>query len=115
VLEEADCDWHLDVNNVYVNSVNFGFDAKAFLQNAADAGLGGRIVYAHTAGHYEEAPDLLIDTHGATVIEPVWDLLSDAYHLFGNFPTLLERDTNIPPLLDLMPEVEHIAILQGLK
>ena len=115
VLEEADCDWHLDVNNVYVNSVNFGFDAKAFLQSAADAGLAGRVVYGHTAGHYEEAPDLLIDTHGATVIDPVWDLLADAYRLFGNFPTLLERDTNIPPLLDLMPEVERIAMLQNSK
>ena len=115
VLEEADCDWHLDVNNVYVNSVNFGFDAKAFLQRAADAGLGGRIVYGHTAGHYEESPDLLIDTHGATVIDPVWDLLADAYRLFGNFPTLLERDTNIPPLNDLMPEVERIAMLQSSK
>jgi uncharacterized protein len=115
VLEEADCDWHLDVNNVYVNSVNFGFNAKAFLQNAAEAGLGSRIVYGHTAGHDEEAPDLLIDTHGATVIDPVWDLLADAYRLFGYFPTLLERDTNIPPLLDLMPEVERIAILQNLR
>lgn len=115
VLEEADCDWHLDVNNVYVNSVNFGFDAKAFLQRAADAGLGGRIVYGHTAGHYEESPDLLIDTHGATVIDPVWDLLADAYRLFGNFPTLLERDTNIPPLNDLMPELERIAMLQSSK
>ena len=109
VLEEADCDWHLDVNNVYVNSVNFGFDAKAFLQIAADAGLGPRIVYGHIAGHYQEAPDLLIDTHGASVIDPVWDLLAQAYQLFGHFPTLLERDTNIPPLLDLMPEVKRIA------
>ncbi len=115
VLQEADCDWHLDVNNVYVNSVNFGFNAKAFLQNAAEAGLGSRIVYGHTAGHDEEAPDLLIDTHGAKVIDPVWDLLADAYRLFGCFPTLLERDTNIPPLLDLMPEVERIAILQNLR
>ena len=115
VLEEADCDWHLDVNNVYVNSINFDFDAKAFLQSAARAGLGGRIIYGHTAGHYEEAPDLLIDTHGSTVIDPVWDLLAEAYRLFGNFPTLLERDTNIPPLLDLMPEVEQIAMLQSSK
>ncbi len=113
VLEEADCDWHLDVNNVYVNSVNFCFDAKVFLQSAADDGLGCRVVYGHTAGHHEEAPDLLIDTHGATVIDPVWDLLADAYRLFGNFPTLLERDTNIPSLLDLMPEVERIAMLQS--
>lgn len=115
VLEEADCDWHLDVNNVYVNSVNFGFDAKAFLQSASERSLGSRIVYGHTAGHYEEAPDLLIDTHGAMVIDPVWDLLADAYRLFGHFPTLLERDTNIPPLLDLMPEVERIGLLQSSK
>lgn len=115
VLEEADCDWHLDVNNLYVNSVNFGFDANDFLQRAANAGLGSRIVYGHTAGHYQEATDLLIDTHGAKVIDPVWDLLADSYDLFGCFPTLLERDTNIPPLLNLMPEVERIAMLQGLK
>ncbi len=109
VLEEADCDWHLDVSNVYVNSVNFGFDAKAFLQIAADAGLGSRIVYGHIAGHYQEAPDLLIDTHGASVVDPVWDLLAQAYQLFGHFPTLLERDTNIPTLFELMPEVKRIA------
>ena len=114
VLEEADCDWHLDVNNLYVNSINFGFDAQQFLQMAADAGLAGRVVYGHIAGHQQEAPDLLIDTHGASVIEPVWDLLAQAYELFGHFPTLLERDTHIPPLLDLMPEVERIASLQGL-
>jgi uncharacterized protein len=112
VLEEADCDWHLDVNNVYVNSVNFGFDPQAFLQKAADQNLGKRIVYGHTAGHYQEAPDLLIDTHGSMVIEPVWALLAQAYHLFGVFPTLLERDTNIPALLDLMPEVLRIKALQ---
>ncbi|MFZ9641948.1 MAG: DUF692 domain-containing protein [Candidatus Methylopumilus sp.] len=114
VLDEADCDWHLDVNNLYVNSINFGFDAQQFLQTAADAGLAGRVVYGHIAGHQQEAPDLLIDTHGASVIEPVWDLLAQAYQLFGHFPTLLERDTHIPPLLDLMPEVEQIASLQGL-
>lgn len=113
VLDEADCDWHLDVNNLYVNSINFGFDAQQFLQAAADAGLAGRVVYGHIAGHQQEAPDLLIDTHGASVIEPVWDLLAQAYQLFGHFPTLLERDTHIPPLLDLMPEVERLASLQG--
>lgn len=113
VIEEADCNWHLDVNNVYVNSVNFGFDPQDFLQKAADENLGKRIVYAHTAGHYQEAPDLLIDTHGELVIEPVWELLAQAYRLFGVFPTLLERDTNIPSLLDLMPEILRIKALQN--
>ena len=71
VLEEADCLLHLDVNNIYVNSVNFGFDAQAFLR----ALPGERISYIHTAGHYREADDLVIDTHGAAVIDPVWALL----------------------------------------
>jgi uncharacterized protein (UPF0276 family) len=109
VLEEADCDLHLDVNNIYVNSVNFGFDPLAYLRSLP----GERIVYIHTAGHYRKAPDLVIDTHGETVIDPVWDLLAEAYRLFGVRPTLLERDFNIPPLAELTAEVERIAALQA--
>jgi uncharacterized protein (UPF0276 family) len=109
VLEEADCDLHLDVNNIYVNSVNFDFDPHAFLRGLP----GERIVYAHTAGHYREAPDLIIDTHGEPVIDPVWALLDEAYRLFGVLPTLLERDLNIPPLAELLPEVARIAQLQA--
>lgn len=108
VLEEADCDLHLDVNNIYVNSVNFGFDAQSYLRSLP----GERIVYIHTAGHYRKAPDLVIDTHGETVIDPVWDLLAETYRLFGVRPTLLERDFNIPPLPELAAEVAHIAALQ---
>ncbi|PKO26194.1 MAG: hypothetical protein CVU35_00605 [Betaproteobacteria bacterium HGW-Betaproteobacteria-8] len=108
VLEEADCDLHLDINNIYVNSVNFGYDPHEFLRGIP----GERIVYAHVAGHDQQAPDLIIDTHGQNVIDPVWALLQEAYALFGNFPTLLERDANIPPLQDLMREVDMIARLQ---
>lgn len=108
VLEEADCDLHLDINNIYVNSVNFGYDPHAFLRGIP----GERIVYAHVAGHDQQAPDLIIDTHGQNVIDPVWALLQEAYALFGSFPTLLERDANIPPLQDLMREVDMIARLQ---
>lgn len=108
VLEEADCDLHLDINNIYVNSVNFGYDPHAFLRGIP----GERIVYAHVAGHDQQAPDLIIDTHGQNVIDPVWVLLQEAYALFGSFPTLLERDANIPPLQDLMREVDMIARLQ---
>jgi len=108
VLEEADCDLHLDVNNIYVNSINFRFDPHDYLSSLP----GERIVYIHTAGHYRKAPDLVIDTHGETVIDPVWDLLAEAYSLFGVRPTLLERDFNIPPLADLAVEVERIAMLQ---
>jgi len=108
VLAEADCNLHLDINNIYVNSINFGFDAHAFLRKIPKE----CIVYSHIAGHYQEAPDLLVDTHGEDVIDPVWELLENAYQLFGTFPTLLERDTNIPPLPELMPEVNKIAAIQ---
>ena len=108
VLNEADCLLHLDINNIYVNSVNFGFDAHEFLRGIP----GERIVYSHMAGHYQEAPDLLVDTHGADIIAPVWTLLHSAYEKFGVFPTLLERDTNIPPLNVLMHEVDKIANIQ---
>lgn len=109
VLDAADCWLHLDVNNVYVNSVNFGYDPEAFLRSLP----AERVVYLHTAGHYREAEDLIIDTHGADVIDPVWRLLEDAYELFGPQPTLLERDFNIPPLATLVKEVERIARIQA--
>jgi hypothetical protein len=108
VIEEADCDLHLDVNNIYVNSINHGYDAEDFLRRMP----GERIAYCHIAGHYKEAEDLRVDTHGADVIAPVWQLLESAYRQFGVFPTLLERDFNIPPLNELLQEVDTIAQLQ---
>ncbi|MDO9151531.1 MAG: DUF692 domain-containing protein [Methylotenera sp.] len=108
VLSEADCLLHLDINNIYVNSVNFNFDPHAFLRGIPHE----RIIYSHIAGHYQQTPELLIDTHGENVIDPVWALLEDAYDLFGAFPTLLERDSNIPTLDVLMKEVNKIADLQ---
>ncbi len=64
------------------------------------------------AGHYDEAEDLKVDTHGADVIDPVWQLLAEAYRLCGVLPTLLERDFNLPPLPELLGEVEQIRQLQ---
>lgn len=108
VLTEADCDLLLDVNNIYVNSVNHGYDAVGFL-----SGLPAqRIAYGHVAGHFQEAEDLIIDTHGDNVIPGVWALLDLAYSLFGVFPTVLERDFNIPPVEDLLAEVSKISELQ---
>jgi uncharacterized protein (UPF0276 family) len=109
VLEEADCLLHLDINNVYVNSINHGFDARDFLRRLP----GYRIAYAHIAGHFRRAEDLIIDTHGADVIEPVWELLDLAYHEFGVFPTLLERDFDLPPLPELVTEVARIRAIQA--
>lgn len=108
VLDEADCDLQLDVNNAYVNSVNFGFDPWHFIESLP----AERVVYLHVAGHYQEAADLIIDSHGADVIDPVWRLLERTYAHLGTPPTLLERDFNLPPLDVLLDEVRHIRALQ---
>jgi len=108
VVERADCGLLLDVNNIYVNSINFGYDAVAFL-----AGLPTeRTLYVHIAGHYVEAEDLRIDTHSAAVIDPVWALLDDAYERCGVMPTLLERDFNFPSRNVLLGEVNRIRDAQ---
>ena len=108
VLEEADCGFLLDVNNIYVNAINHGYDPLAFLHQLP----AKRIRYAHIAGHYIEDEDLIVDTHGADVIDPVWDILDNAYDHFGVFPTLLERDFNIPAVTELLNEVKQIAAAQ---
>ncbi len=109
VLKESDCDFLLDINNIYVNSVNHRYDAEQFLQGLP----GNRVAYVHMAGHYVEAEDLLVDTHGADIIDPVWALLGKAYELFGVMPTLLERDFNLPPVDELLAEVAQIKIVQS--
>jgi len=109
VLEQADCKLLLDVNNIYVNSINHKYDAYEFLKEIPEQ----RISYVHVAGHYNEAEDLLIDTHGADVNNPVWKLLEQTYALYGELPTLLERDFNIPPMDDLLKEVRQIKSLQN--
>jgi hypothetical protein len=110
VVEEADCWLHLDVNNVYVNSINHGFDPVAFLHRLP----AERIVYLHVAGHHPDpALGLLIDTHGMPICPSVWSLLELAYGLFGPLPTALERDFHLPPLPALLPELARIARLQG--
>lgn len=108
VLELADCKLLLDVNNIYVNSVNHSYDALTFLKGLPTK----RIAYGHVAGHYREHDSLLIDTHGADVADPVWALLSEAYRHHGLFPTLLERDFNIPDMQQLQLELAHIRRLQ---
>ena len=109
VLEEADCDLLLDVNNIYVNSINHKYDAHEFMH----AMPADRVKYFHVAGHYVEAPDLRVDTHGDAVADPVWELLADAYAHFGPVPTLLERDFNLPPVDELLAEIRRIKSLQA--
>jgi len=109
IVREADCLLHLDVNNIYVNSRNFDFDPLTFMDSLPLE----RTCYVHVAGHYVEPDGLLIDTHGAAVIDPVWSLLEAAYQRIGELPTCLERDFNIPDLGQLTTEVEIIARMQA--
>jgi hypothetical protein len=108
VLEEADCDLLLDINNIVVNSINHRYDAAEFMR----AMPAHRIRYFHIAGHYVEAEDLRVDTHGSAVGDAAWGLLADAYEHFGPVPTLLERDFNFPPVEDLLTEVRRIRAMQ---
>lgn len=135
IAKEADCGIHLDVNNIYVNGVNHGLlDPYVFIDNVDLA----RVNYIHIAGHDEDhpsvetesaiqseeafnkvkgefrhLPQLLVDTHGETVKGSVWDLLEYTYNKMPHIPpTLLERDFNFPPFMELYAEVEHIAQLQ---
>jgi len=109
VISRADCDLLLDVNNIYVNSVNHGYDPCGFIA----ALPAERIAYMHIAGHYRESESLVIDTHGAEVIDPVWSLLDFTYQTLGVKPTLLERDFNFPPINELLKEVNTIRDFQN--
>ncbi len=108
VLERADCLLLLDVNNIHVNAVNHGYDPMVFLQAIPSQ----RICYGHIAGHFRQDERLIIDTHGAEVVEPVWQLQQLAFEEHGLYPVLLERDFDFPPLKCLLEEVQRIAELQ---
>lgn len=108
VVEEADCDLLLDINNIVVNSINHKYDAREFMLAMPKE----RISYFHQAGHYVEDEDLRVDTHGAAVSDAAWQLLADAYTHFGPVPTLLERDFNFPPIDELISEVRRIKSMQ---
>lgn len=102
IAERADCLILLDVNNIHVSSRNHGFDARAYL-----AGIPPRRVQQfHLAGHTFQ-DNLVIDTHDQPVPDPVWDLYADAVRRFGPVSTMIERDDNIPPLADLVAELDH--------
>lgn len=104
VVSESNCALLLDVNNAFVNAHNHGFDAKAYIA----AMPSERIAYLHMAGHFDQSPTLKIDTHGAPISDPVWQLLEFTYRQHGVFPTLLERDFNFPALDELIAELSAI-------
>lgn len=109
VINEADCDLLLDVNNVYVNSKNHCYDPEDFIRRMP----AERVSYIHMAGHYVEEDGFIIDTHGADVVDPVWKLLAFTYELIGDRPTLLERDFNLPEMKQLLGEIKQIKHLQN--
>ncbi|MCL1061706.1 DUF692 domain-containing protein [Shewanella benthica] len=109
VLDEADCKMLLDVNNIYVNSINHEYDADEFLRAMPTS----RVAYLHIAGHFEEAKDIIVDTHGADIVSPVWQLLQTCYRVHGVHPTLLERDFNIPETQVLLKEIDKIHRYQA--
>ena len=100
VAERADCLILLDINNIYVNAFNHGYDAQAYIDNVARQ----RVQQCHVAGHTHEN-DYLVDTHDAPVIDPVWDLYAHAVRRLGAISTMIERDDNIPALGELLAEL----------
>jgi len=102
VCERADCLILFDVNNIYVSSINHEFDPRAYL----DGIPANRVQQIHLAGH-EDHGDYIIDTHDHPVADPVWDLYAEAVRRFGPVSTMIERDDNIPPLDELVAELDR--------
>ena len=102
IAQRADCNVLLDVNNIHVSAFNHGFDALEFLRGIP----ADRVRQIHLAGHHHCGTHI-IDTHDADIVDPVWDLYGSAVRLFGNVATMIERDDNIPPLADLVSELDR--------
>ena len=108
VARQADCLILLDVNNVHVSARNHGFDAQEYLSGVP----ANRVQQIHLAGH-EEGEALIIDTHDAPIVDPVWDLYGSALRRFGGISTMIERDDHVPPLEDLLAELDRARAIAG--
>ena len=102
IARRADCLILLDVNNIYVSAYNHGFDAREYLRGVP----ADRVQQIHLAGH-SNCGDYIIDTHDADVIDPVWKLYAKAITRLGPVTTMIERDDNIPPLAELVAELDQ--------
>ena len=102
IAERADCHILLDINNIFVSAFNHGFEPIEYIEGIPV----DRVRQFHLAGH-ENRGDIIIDTHDAPVIDPVWDLYAKACARFGPVSTMIERDDNIPPLEALLTELDH--------
>lgn len=103
VAERADCLILLDINNIYVSAFNHNFDAYTYLKDIP----GERVYQFHLAGHTQES-NLIIDTHDHPIAAPVLELYASAVQRFGRVSTMIERDDNIPPLPELLIELEQV-------
>lgn len=102
IAKRADCFILLDINNIYVNAFNHDFNAMDYLQNVPR----DRVKQFHLAGH-KNCQTHIIDTHDDAIVSDVWDLYAKAVHHFGDVPLIIERDSNVPPLGELMAELER--------
>lgn len=109
ILEHAECQLLLDVNNVYVNAFNHGYDARVFISSLPLE----RVAYIHMAGHEQVEPDLIIDTHGQPIIDPVYELFEFTIQRMDPVPVLLERDYNFEELDQLQHEMTHLKEIVG--
>ena len=110
ILNRTGCELLLDVNNVYVNAYNHHYDAKTFITKMPL----DKVKYIHMAGHYQVNEQLIIDTHGADVIAPVYDLFRFTIEQMDkDVPVLLERDFNIPELDILQTEINNLRAIKS--
>ncbi len=109
VVEESGALLLLDVNNIYVNSVNHGFNPRDYIEHMPL----DRVAYVHIAGHYRKKKNFILDTHGEDIIHPVWKLLDEVLALAPHLPVMVERDGNIPPLPELAAELRQIHTIRG--
>lgn len=109
IVRRTDCALLLDVNNIYVNAFNHGYDAQDFVARMPL----DKVHYIHMAGHLKVSEQLIIDTHGAEIIDPVFDLFRYTMDLLNrDVPVLLERDFHIPELSELQKELDQIRIIK---
>ncbi len=104
IVTRSGCKMLLDVNNIYVNAFNHGYNADDFLSAIPLE----QVAYIHMAGHEQVAEDLIIDTHGHPIIDPVYQLFEKTVGMINPVPVLLERDFNIPTLAELNAEMQQL-------
>ena len=104
IVEQSGCNLLLDVNNVYVNAFNHSYDAREFISELPMK----KVAYIHMAGHEKVQDDLIIDTHGQPIIDPVYELFDYAIQKTEPVPILLERDFNIPEIGELKREMNNL-------